>query len=371
MTRVPLFQRSRRRVKKAPGARPGTLIRAKGAHESRISALCYDAELLQEYEGITASEALAHIGQARVLWIRVQGHADLEALQHLAQALGMHGLALEDVFSLHGQPKLEDYEPGCFFLGRSVSKGEHFVSKQLALFWKQNVLLSFEEDHADAFAPIVRRLRAGKGKIRQLGTDYLAYALIDKVVDDYGPVLDAYELLLEDVEGSVLSGADSEELQHLHSMRRQVTELRRTLRPLRVAVQEAMEGRVGSFDEELRVYLRDTHDHAVQALESCDALRDMLASITGPRVLDAEPEDERHHQGADDHLDDLHSAQFPGGALRHEFRHRADGQHARAAAGLCLPRVAAADGRDRAADADLVLAQGLALAKSLMSPMLV
>jgi magnesium transporter len=280
MTRVPLFQRSRRRVKKAPGARPGTLIRAKGAHESRISALCYDAELLQEYEGITASEALAHIGQARVLWIRVQGHADLEALQHLAQALGMHGLALEDVFSLHGQPKLEDYEPGCFFLGRSVSKGEHFVSKQLALFWKQNVLLSFEEDHADAFAPIVRRLRAGKGKIRQLGTDYLAYALIDKVVDDYGPVLDAYELLLEDVEGSVLSGADSEELQHLHSMRRQVTELRRTLRPLRVAVQEAMEGRVGSFDEELRVYLRDTHDHAVQALESCDALRDMLASIT-------------------------------------------------------------------------------------------
>lgn len=279
MRGVPGFRRFSKHGRHRPGARPGVLFRPVDAMPTRLDLIAYDGVALHEIPEATLEQAFSEVGHLRVLWVRVRGLGDLSLLGGLTDRFDMHRLALEDVLSLTGRAKIEDYDRASFFLGRTVDKGEDFVSKQVAIFWSGNFVLSFEEDHADSFAPIVKRLHAARGRIRELGSDYLAYALIDKVVDDYGPVLEAYDDLLDGIEEDTLASHGESTLQHLHMIRAQLTELRRMVRPLRDAVAQAMQGEAGWFSTEVQLFLRDTHDHAAQAMESCDALRENLGSV--------------------------------------------------------------------------------------------
>ena len=280
MIPVPRLRRLSKGRSTKPGERPGLLRRPEGAKETSVELILYDSEGFEQLTAETAEEVLEARGRRQVLWVRVRGLASVSTLQKLAEGFGIHRLALEDVLALNSRAKLESYDSGSFFVGQVVEKREQFISKQAALFWGDGFVVSFDEGHGSGFEPVVARVKAGRGKIRHLGADYLAYALIDKVVDDYAPVLEAYEELVDELESETLRSQDQEMLQHLHLLRAQMSEIRRHVRPLRDVLRQALDGELEGFGEEVRVYLRDTHDHAVQALDDCEALRESISSVT-------------------------------------------------------------------------------------------
>ena len=231
---IPKLRRLSAGSRGKPGERPGLLRRPEGAAPTQLELVSYDAKELEERSAETFDEITELFGNrsgalgARA-WARRPGPAAQGSPTSSACTVSRSRTC-----SRPAQPTQARGLRACgsFFIGRSVEKAEHFVSRQLSLFWGNGFVLSFEEDHGKSLDPVLARLRQARGKIRHLGADYLAYALIDKVVDDYAPVLEAYEELLDQLEADTLRSQGTTALADLHHLRSQTSEVRRMVRPL-------------------------------------------------------------------------------------------------------------------------------------------
>lgn len=274
-------KRRRKRRRHPPvGASPGILQVDPEAHPSRLSAIGYGGGQFVERPSIGVDELVALRKRCPNVWVDVAGFRDVDLLQRLGELFGLHRLALEDILNVQQRAKVEDYGEHEFLLLRMIDDSNAHETEQLGLFVGPGFVLTFQERPGDCFGLVRKRLADPSGQMPQRGSDYLAYAVLDAVVDGYFPVVEGLDRRLEAVEEAILGGhGTAAVVQELHGVRRGLLELRRAVWPLREATSSLVRGEVRHFAAEVRPYLRDVHDHVVQLLDLLENYRELSSSL--------------------------------------------------------------------------------------------
>jgi magnesium transporter len=267
-----------------PGTPPGTLIRRRERRKPappRILLVDYDAAQLNQVEDPTPAQyAQARERLSTVTWVHVAGHPDVEHLQQLGTALGLHALALEDVLNTGQRPKTERFDGQLFVIASlPVTEGNAVRTEQVSLFLADRLVVSFHEGAGEIFEPVRQRLRDGVGWLRDRKADALLYALIDLVIDHGFPVLEQLGEQIDALETEILRAADRQSLRTLHRMKRALLTLRRMLWPQREVLNGLLAEHQGLVGEGTKVYLRDCYDHTMQIMDLIETYRDMTASL--------------------------------------------------------------------------------------------
>lgn len=273
----------RRRAR--PGTPPGTLHSFEDTAPTKITGFGYNADSTAEEELKTAEDVLAFTKKWDCAWINIDGLGDVELLRSLGAAFSIHMLAMEDVINVHQRPKVEEYKDNLFIVTRMArfTGGEHDRSldiEQVSLFLGQNYILSFQEREGDVLEPVRERLRHGKGRIRTAGADYLAYAVLDTIVDGYFPMLEEYSEVLDDMEEVVFAKPTPDTLTHIHDMKRELLLLRRAIWPQREAISGLTYEYHDFVREDNRAFFRDCHDHVIQLIDIAESQRERLSGLS-------------------------------------------------------------------------------------------
>lgn len=268
------------RRRTAPGAMPGTITVDPEAPKPRMGVMAFGPEGLVEREIDAPHEAALLIQEWPVVWINVDGLGDKDVIQQFGTMFELHRLALEDVVNVHQRPKVEEYEDNLFFVARMVYQQETIETEQLSLFLGENFVLTFQErPGGDCFSPVRERIRKSAGRIRFHGADFLAYCLIDALVDAYFPIVEYYGDQLEELEEEVLDKPTPRTVHAIHQIRRDLLNLRRAVWPLREAINSLHRNDCRVFASETRLYLRDCYDHTIQILDLVEAYRELVSDL--------------------------------------------------------------------------------------------
>lgn len=268
-----------------PGTAPGTLRppEAPRVEEISISVMEYGPDGMDEWTASSLDEALARRTGRAVAWIDVVGVHDVELLRGLGDLFGLHILSLEDVVNTGQRPKVEVFDDHLFVVMRHIhppaGRARGLDSEQIAIFFGDGFLLTVQEIPGDVFDPIRERIRHGQGRIRRCGADYLAYAILDSLVDNFFPVLEEMGERLERFEEEVMDDPGRETVAGIHDAKKDLLTLRRAAWPGRevVAAVERLESPL--ISAETRIFLRDCYDHAVQVLDIVESYRDIATSL--------------------------------------------------------------------------------------------
>ena len=277
---MPQSRRNRRRAPLPVGASPSTLLPSPDALPMRLSAIGYGSGGVVERRDCDLAGIEALRRTSKVVWIDVTGLGDVPLLRQIGEAFGLHRLALEDVVNVSQRAKVEDYGDHMFVVLRMVDPTNTTETEQFALFLGADFVLTFQERPGDCFGMVRSRLRDANGQMPKRGADYLAYALLDSVVDAYFPVLERHDGRLEALELAVLDGdATANVVPELHGVRRCLLELRRAVWPLREAMSSLARGENRHFSADVVPYLRDVADHVVQLIDLLENHREMSSSL--------------------------------------------------------------------------------------------
>jgi len=214
-----------------------------------------------------------------LVWVNVDGLGDAETLRKLGEIFGIHKLALEDVIHVHQRSKVEDYEDHLFIVARMLFDADEKVrTEQISIFLSEGKVLTFQERKGDCLEPVRERIRKGKGRIRGAGADYLAYAILDAVVDAWFPLLEKFGDSLEELEDKVLGAPDKETVEKIHQVKRDLLEIRRTIWPMRETTSSLLREET-LISEETHLYLRDCYDHVIQILDIVESYREIATGL--------------------------------------------------------------------------------------------
>lgn len=245
-----------------------------------MTMICYGPDTLTEQPVATPADLPREFPEGTVTWIDVQGYGDEEIIRAIGAHFRLSPLALEDAINAPQRPKSEVYADHHLIISRvPIVDGDNLMLPQVCFIIGARVLVTFQEKPLGLFNPVRERLRAGLGPMRRSGPDYLAYALIDTMVDRYYPVAEALSGDLDAIEDALLDDAESELLNRLRRARRRVVMLRRIGQPQREMVGNLQRDPSPWFSPTTREYLRDTHDHIAQIVELIDASRDMASAL--------------------------------------------------------------------------------------------
>jgi magnesium transporter len=284
MSRKPRRQKPSRRDitihrRTPPGSSPGQVIPDPSQPRPTISVTSFDETGLTTHEVPDPAAARALVGRRTVTWINVEGLGDARTIEQFGELFHLHRLALEDTVNLHQRAKVEDYNEVLFIVMRMVACPGRCATEQLSMFVGPNWLLTFQEGTpGDPFDRIRARIREG-GRIRRLGTGYLAYALMDATIDAYYPVLEVYAERLDELEDLVTVPRGNGVINKLHDVKADLLILRRALWPLRDAMAMLAREETTRFPPEIRPYLRDCYDHVVQVVELVETYRELTADL--------------------------------------------------------------------------------------------
>lgn len=265
------------------GLPPGTLVHIgeKSDREIRVGILDYNEERCEE-RGITSlKDSFYYMDSGSVTWIDVQGLHEVEIIREFGEK-GVHPLVLEDIVNTDQRPKLEDFGDYLYIVLKMLRpvEGKHFRVEQISLIVGSYFVISFQEGIGpDIYGNLKERIKNGKGRIRSMGADYLAYALIDPVVDNYFTILEDIGERVESLEDLVITNPSSETMRRIQHLKRELIVLRKAAWPLREVI-AALERRDSQLvSDQVALYLRDVYDHIIQIMDSVEAYRDMLAGM--------------------------------------------------------------------------------------------
>ncbi|MGN6543650.1 MAG: magnesium/cobalt transporter CorA [Aureliella sp.] len=267
----------RRRSK--PGTAPGTIQTDPNAEATRIRVMAYTASGLHERELQAAEQLKPFLQQWPVVWVDVSGLGTAETITALGELFGLHSLAMEDVVNVHQRAKLEKYEDYVFIVARMCNPHDYAATEQISMFLKPGVLITFQERAGDCWDPVRDRLRQARGRIRSVQADYLAYQLIDSIVDSYFPLVDELSDQLDALDEAVTARANTWQMHRVHELRGHLLAMRRAIRPHREMINELSRDDVLLINPETRLFFRDCYDHVIQVIDLVDTYRELTADV--------------------------------------------------------------------------------------------
>ncbi|MEA5581349.1 magnesium/cobalt transporter CorA [Nodularia harveyana UHCC-0300] len=266
-----------------PGTLPGTIIVDINAEEPIIVLFDYNQTNCIRKQIAVPEECISYLEQESVSWVDVQGLGNQDILQRLGRVFDLHPLVLEDVVNMGERPKIEDYEDQLLIISQMVvpiEKNCGFHSEQVSFVLGKHYLLTVQEEpEHDCFAGVRLRIDRGKGMIRKQGADYLAYALLDAIIDGFFPVLEMYGERLEQLEEEVIFNPTRNTLQQIYQIRRELLQLRRAIWPQRNAISSLIRDGSELIGAEVQIYLRDCYDHAVQVMDMVENYRELASGL--------------------------------------------------------------------------------------------
>ncbi|AKB29207.1 Magnesium and cobalt transport protein CorA [Methanosarcina siciliae T4/M] len=267
------------------GLAPGTLVHVgeKKAEKVTIRVWIYNDEELIEKELQTIDECQALKNQPGMkLWINVDGLDRTEVIEKLGSCFEIHPLTLEDILNAGQRPKTEDYDSYIYTVLKMMlldTEKEEIVIDQVSIIIGPNYILSFQEREGDVFDLLRERLKNPASRLRKSGVDYLAYGLIDAIIDNYFLILEHFGEKIEDLEDELVRDPDPDTLKIIQKYRRDMILLRKSVWPLRELINGLQKVESELITEATQIYLRDIYDHTIQVIDSIEAFRDILASM--------------------------------------------------------------------------------------------
>lgn len=267
-----------------PGSIPGTLNIEEDAKPSEITLIDYSDDYANYLNNLTPEDCGNHLDTKSVSWVDVQGLGSADILQRIGTVFNLHPLILEDVVNVPQRPKVEDYPDQLVIITQMAipkAKGEGFGLEQVSIVVGKCYLLTLQEEpEKDCFDPVRRRIRFKKGNIRTQGTDYLAYALWDAIIDGFFPILEAYGERIEGLEDEVIFNPTEQTLGKIYQIKRELLALRRAIWPQRTAINVLIRDGSGLIGDEVSIYLRDCYDHIIQIIDVIETYRELASSLT-------------------------------------------------------------------------------------------
>jgi len=263
-----------------PGTVPGTLAIDPEAAKPTISVIAYGPERLTEAANVGIETLNSYLSEYPVTWVNVDGLGDADVLHALGELFKLHPLALEDVLNIRHRPKLEEFDGQLFIISRMASLEERFGFEQISLFLGSNYVLTFQERPGDCLDKIRERIRSKRGMFKTYGADYLAYTIIDAVIDGYFPVLEEVGERLETLEEEILTQPTSDTIHKVQATKHDMLALRRSIWPQREFLSELVRDCTPLVTERTQTYLRDAYDHAVRIMDLVDTYREISSGHT-------------------------------------------------------------------------------------------
>ncbi|MEW6442934.1 MAG: magnesium/cobalt transporter CorA [bacterium] len=276
-------KRLKKRSRKA-GLPPGTLVHIgeRRAETAKLTLFDFDPEQYQEKQIQTVGEALPFRDRPTVTWINVDGLHEVEVLKELGERFGLHPLVMEDILNTENRPKAEDYGEYVFLIVSELSydaEAQQTHKEQISIVFGRHFVFSFQEKAGDVFEPIRERIRKCGGRVRAMGTDYLAYVLLDSIVDNYFTVLETLGEKIETLEEDLIRNPTEETAQTIHRLKREMIHLRRSVWPLREVISTLQRSESPLIQKETGLFLRDIYDHTIQVIDTVETFRDMLSGM--------------------------------------------------------------------------------------------
>jgi len=270
-----------KRSKKA-GLPPGTLIHIgeRKTEKTRITIIDYDETQFEEKQAKSIEECFPFKDKPTVTWINIDGIHQVEIIEKLGSHFGLHPLLLEDILNTEQRPKMEDFGDYIFVVLKMLYHDEAEIeAEQVSLILGSNFVISLQEREGDVFDPIRERIRKGKGRIRKAGADYLAYALLDAIVDNCFLILETLGERIEDTEQQLAANPIPETLQLIRKLKKGMIFLRKAIWPLREVVSGLERCESVLIHESTGAYLRDVYDHTIQVIDTVESFRDMVSGM--------------------------------------------------------------------------------------------
>lgn len=274
--------RKKRSVKS--GLPPGSLVHIGEEKEGAVTIrlLSFDEKDVREQDCTSVQECRSTEGQGRVSWLSVGGVHSAEVIEGIGDLYRLHPLLLEDIMNTDQRPKLEDYGDYIFIVVKKLSlngPSNMVRAEQVSIVLGSDYIITFEEGAQELFAAVREGIRTGKGRIRRMGADYLLYALIDTIVDNYFAVTEQLGEKVEVVEDEVVTRAGASTVRDIHNLKREMIFLRRSVWPLREVVGSLERGETRLVSDQISVYLRDVYDHVIQVMDTVETYRDMISGM--------------------------------------------------------------------------------------------
>jgi len=266
------------------GKPPGTLdfIGKKKQEKTKIHMIDYTKTKITENEVKRVEECYPMMKRPTTTWINVSGIHDVETIEKLGKSFNLHSLVLEDILNTNQRPKAEDFDRYMFIVMKMIKwKGDsgELDIEQVSLVVGKGFVISFQEKEGDVFDPIRQRIKKKGSRFRKMGNDYLAYALVDAVVDNYFSVLESIGEKIEEMEEELVGRPDPKILNEIHKLKRELIYLRKSVWPLREVIGSIQRTDSGLFGKASQMYLRDVYDHTIQVIDTIETFRDMVSGM--------------------------------------------------------------------------------------------
>jgi magnesium transporter len=268
-------------VKKV-GAPPGTLVyTGNNFVDFDIEIIDYDMTHFKEIKVKNAEDAYPYKDKETTTWINIVGIHKIEAVEKIGKYFNLHPLVLEDILNINQRPKLDNLDNITFLVLKMLNyndETQNIETEHISIVLGDKFVLTFQEKKGDVFEPVRQRIRESSGIIRKNGAEYLVYALIDVIVDNYFVIFDKIEGTVEDIESKVVQNSSPETVQTIHKLKKNLIELRKSIWPLR----EILYNLSKDESEKLKrtnIYFRDVYDHTIQIIEILETIKDTTSTL--------------------------------------------------------------------------------------------
>lgn len=264
------------------GLPPGTPIYLGNdiAKKTKIDLIDYSENSFEERALEKVEECFPFKEKNTVTWINIVGIQETQVIEKIANKFGIHPLTIEDIVNTNQRPKIEDFENYIFIVLKMVYyANKNLTFEQISIILGENFVLTFQEKEGDVFGPVRERIRKNKGKIRKMGADYLAYSLIDAIVDNYFSVLENLGEQIEHIEDKLIVKPEQKQLVALHQLKRELLFLRRASWPMREAIGQMHRGGSKLITHTTEIYLRDIYDHTILIIDTIETYRDIISDL--------------------------------------------------------------------------------------------
>ncbi len=270
--------------KKKRGMSPGSLIFTgeKKTDKVTITVFDYNSGNYSETKIADINELSKYKENTNVTWINITGLHNIDILDQVGNIFDIHPLVLEDILNVSHNPKIEDYEQFLFLVVKMInytSELNNLDVEQVSIIIGKSYIITFQEKNGDVFEPIRDRIRTAKGRIRKYGEDYLAYRILDSIIDNYFFVLESFDERIEDIEDQILSQPDESSLEEIHLLRKELIKLRRAVSPLREMIFTIEKEKFQFIQKTTFVYLRDLSDHVKQIIDTIENYREFINGL--------------------------------------------------------------------------------------------